>query len=167
MEGVWLKVAAFSSQNEMNIHPDILWMLFKIQFYAYSYRKLFHVFQWPTSMRWELTFLPFLFQLTLGLGSPVAWHTNETTPPETPIWSTGTLVNRGETGEKKDNGENIKPWQEESSACLRRSRSAPPTHPHGPESDPVESWLQTDFRKQDDLGNGDGCGVYRTSAVDV
>ena len=48
-----------------------------------------------TSMRWELTFLPFLFQLTLGLGSPVAWHTKETTPPETPIWSMGTLVNRG------------------------------------------------------------------------
>lgn len=55
-------------------------------------------------MRWELTFLPFLFQLTLGLGSPVAWHTNETTPPETPIWSTGTLVNRGGTAERTDKG---------------------------------------------------------------
>lgn len=59
-------------------------------------------------MRWELTFLPFLFQLTLGLGSPAAWHTNETTPPETPIWSTGTLVNRGETRERTDKEEDVK-----------------------------------------------------------
>lgn len=54
-----------------------------------------------TSMRWELTFLPFLFQLTLGLGSPAAWHTKETTPPETPIWSEGTLVNRGGAAEDR------------------------------------------------------------------
>lgn len=51
-------------------------------------------------MRWELTFLPFLFQLTLGFGSPVAWQTKETTPPETPIWSMGTLVNRGGAEER-------------------------------------------------------------------
>lgn len=57
-----------------------------------------------TSIRWELTFLPFLFQLTLGLGSPVAWQTNETTPPETPIWSTGTLVNRGGAEERGRQG---------------------------------------------------------------
>lgn len=72
-------------------------------------------------MRWELTFLPFLFQLTLGLGSPVAWHTNETTPPETPIWSTGTLVNRGGTVERTDKEEDIKTWQEEKSALLQWS----------------------------------------------
>lgn len=59
---------------------------------------------WLTSIRWELTFLPFLFQLTLGLGSPVAWHTKETTPPETPIWSTGTLVNRGGASERRRQG---------------------------------------------------------------
>lgn len=63
-----------------------------------------------TSMRWELTFLPFLFQLTFGLGSPAAWHTNETTPPETPIWSTGTLVNRGGTGERTDKEEDIRTY---------------------------------------------------------
>lgn len=79
-------------------------------------------------MRWELTFLPFLFQLTLGLGSPVAWHTNETTPPETPIWSTGTLVNRGGTAERTDKEEDIKTWQEEKSALLQRSLGDAPTH---------------------------------------
>lgn len=49
-------------------------------------------------MRWELTRFPFLFQVTFGLGSPVAWHTKDTTPPETPIMSTGTLVNLGAAG---------------------------------------------------------------------
>lgn len=38
-----------------------------------------------TSKRCEFTFLPFLFQVTRGLGSPVAWHTKEATPPDTPI----------------------------------------------------------------------------------
>lgn len=79
-------------------------------------------------MRWELTFLPFLFQLTLGLGSPVAWHTNETTPPETPIWSTGTLVNRGGTAERTDKEEDIKTRQEEKSALLQRSLGDAPPH---------------------------------------
>lgn len=56
-----------------------------------------------TSMRCELTRFPFLFQVTLGLGSPVAWQTKDTTPPETPIMSTGTLVNLGgaERSDKK------------------------------------------------------------------
>lgn len=57
-----------------------------------------------TSIRWEFTFFPFLFQLTFGLGSPVAWQTKETTPPETPIWSTGTFVKRG-SAEEQDNRE--------------------------------------------------------------
>lgn len=48
-----------------------------------------------TSIRCEFTFFPFLLQLTFGLGSPVAWQTNETTPPDTPVWSTGTFVNTG------------------------------------------------------------------------
>lgn len=88
-----------------------------------------------TSMRWELTFLPFLLQLTFGLGSPVAWHTNETTPPETPIWSTGTLVNRGGTGERTDKEKDIKSWQEEKSLLLIR-RSDPEGPPYC--RDPVE-----------------------------
>ena len=46
-------------------------------------------------MRWELTFLPFLFQLTMGFGSPDAWHTKDATPPDTPIWSPGIVVNLG------------------------------------------------------------------------
>lgn len=79
-------------------------------------------------MRWELTFLPFLFQLTLGLGSPAAWHTNETTPPETPIWSTGTLVNRGGTRERTDKEENVKVSVCASAATppCRREREGPP-----------------------------------------
>ncbi|TNN78145.1 hypothetical protein EYF80_011650 [Liparis tanakae] len=28
---------------------------------------------------------------TTGLGWPLAWHTNEATPPDTPIWSVGIL----------------------------------------------------------------------------
>lgn len=51
-----------------------------------------------TSKRWEFTFLPFLFQVTRGLGSPVAWHTKEATPPDTPIWSLGSLINLGGSG---------------------------------------------------------------------
>ncbi|TNN88376.1 hypothetical protein EYF80_001158 [Liparis tanakae] len=30
-----------------------------------------------------------------GLGSPVAWHTNEATPPEMPVWSSGVLTKLG------------------------------------------------------------------------
>lgn len=48
-----------------------------------------------TSKRWELTFLPFFIQVILGFGSPVAWHTNDATPPETPIWSSGDLTKLG------------------------------------------------------------------------
>lgn len=83
-------------------------------------------------MRWELTFLPFLFQLTLGLGSPVAWHTNETTPPETPIWSTGTLVNRGGTAERTDKEEDIRTWQEEERTALLQPVPRGRAHSHGP-----------------------------------
>lgn len=75
-------------------------------------------------MRWELTFLPFLFQLTLGLGSPVAWHTNETTPPETPIWSTGTLVNRGETVGRTDKEDYIKTGGEACASAAVHSRAS-------------------------------------------
>lgn len=49
-----------------------------------------------TSKRWELTFLPFFIQVILGFGSPVAWHTNDATPPETPVWSSGDLTKVGE-----------------------------------------------------------------------
>lgn len=49
----------------------------------------------PTSNRWELTFFPFFIQVILGLGSPVAWHTNEATPPEIPVWSSGDLTKLG------------------------------------------------------------------------
>lgn len=48
-----------------------------------------------TSKRCELTFLPFFIQVILGFGSPVAWHTNDATPPETPIWSSGDLTKLG------------------------------------------------------------------------
>lgn len=48
-----------------------------------------------TSKRWELTFLPFFIQVILGFGSPVAWHTNDATPPETPVWSSGDLTKLG------------------------------------------------------------------------
>lgn len=33
--------------------------------------------------------------MILGLGSPVAWHTNEATPPEMPVWSSGDLTKLG------------------------------------------------------------------------
>lgn len=48
-----------------------------------------------TSNRWLLTFFPFLFQTILGCGSPEAWHTKDATPPWTPFWSSGVLVNLG------------------------------------------------------------------------
>lgn len=48
-----------------------------------------------TSKRWELTFLPFFIQVILGLGSPLAWHTNDATPPEMPVWSSGDLTKTG------------------------------------------------------------------------
>lgn len=48
-----------------------------------------------TSKRWELTFLPFFIQVILGLGSPEAWHTNDATPPEMPVWSSGDLTKLG------------------------------------------------------------------------
>lgn len=48
-----------------------------------------------TSKRWELTFFPFFIHVMRGLGSPVAWHTKEATPPDSPVWSSGTLTNTG------------------------------------------------------------------------
>lgn len=60
-----------------------------------------HVGMHLTSILWELTFLPFLFQTTCGFGSPAAWHTKDTTPPDTPIWSVGIFVNLGEAGGNK------------------------------------------------------------------
>lgn len=39
--------------------------------------------------------MPFFIQVILGFGSPVAWHTNDATPPETPIWSSGDLTKLG------------------------------------------------------------------------
>lgn len=39
--------------------------------------------------------MPFFIQVILGLGSPVAWHTNEATPPEMPVWSSGDLTKLG------------------------------------------------------------------------
>ena len=35
-----------------------------------------------------------------GLGSPVAWHTKEATPPDNPVWSSGTLTKTGLPGER-------------------------------------------------------------------
>lgn len=52
-----------------------------------------------TSKRWELTFLPFFIQVILGLGSPAAWHTNDATPPEMPVWSSGDLTKLGKPEE--------------------------------------------------------------------
>lgn len=40
--------------------------------------------------------MPFFIQVILGFGSPVAWHTNDATPPETPVWSSGDLTKVGE-----------------------------------------------------------------------
>lgn len=48
-----------------------------------------------TSKRWELTFFPFFIHVIRGLGSPVAWHTKEATPPDSPVWSSGTLTKTG------------------------------------------------------------------------
>lgn len=48
-----------------------------------------------TSKRWELTFFPFFIQVMRGLGSPTAWHTNDATPPEIPVWSSGDLMKLG------------------------------------------------------------------------
>lgn len=77
---------------------------------------------WLTSMRCELTFFPFLFQLTLGLGSPVAWQTKETTPPETPIWSTGTFVNRGCAEEGKEDRRGGGGGKDEGETLARRKK---------------------------------------------
>lgn len=57
-----------------------------------------HHVHFLTSILCEFTFLPFLFQKTCGFGSPVAWQTKETTPPDTPIWSVGIFVNLGAAG---------------------------------------------------------------------
>lgn len=58
----------------------------------------------PTSKRWELTFLPFFIQVILGFGSPVAWHTNDATPPEMPVWSSGDLTKLGKPEEDEVKG---------------------------------------------------------------
>lgn len=55
-----------------------------------------------TSKRWELTFFPFFIHVIRGLGSPVAWHTKEATPPDSPIWSSGTLTKTGLPGRDRD-----------------------------------------------------------------
>lgn len=52
-----------------------------------------------TSKRWELTFFPFFIHVIRGLGSPAAWHTKEATPPDSPVWSSGTLTKTGLPGE--------------------------------------------------------------------
>ena len=43
--------------------------------------------------------MPFFIQVILGLGSPVAWHTNDATPPEIPVWSSGDLTKLGKPEE--------------------------------------------------------------------
>jgi len=59
-----------------------------------------------TSKRWELTFFPFFIQVMWGLGSPTAWHTNDATPPEIPVWSSGDLMKPGmpEGGQERNRG---------------------------------------------------------------
>lgn len=57
-----------------------------------------------TSKRWELTFLPFFIQVILGLGSPAAWHTNDATPPEMPVWSSGDLMKLGKPESRSKRG---------------------------------------------------------------
>lgn len=42
--------------------------------------------------------MPFFIQVILGLGSPAAWHTNDATPPEMPVWSSGDLTKLGMPG---------------------------------------------------------------------
>ncbi|TNN77473.1 hypothetical protein EYF80_012287 [Liparis tanakae] len=41
-----------------------------------------------------------------GLGSPTAWHTNDATPPEIPVWSSGDLMKPGmpEGGQERNRG---------------------------------------------------------------
>lgn len=57
-----------------------------------------------TSNRWELTFFPFFIQVMRGFGSPTAWHTNDATPPEIPVWSSGDLMKLGmPEGERQQN----------------------------------------------------------------
>lgn len=57
-----------------------------------------------TSNRWELTFFPFFIQVMRGFGSPTAWHTNDATPPEIPVWSSGDLMKLGmPEGERQRN----------------------------------------------------------------
>lgn len=48
--------------------------------------------------------MPFFIQVILGLGSPVAWHTNEATPPEMPVWSSGDLTKLGKPEEDQAEG---------------------------------------------------------------
>lgn len=55
-----------------------------------------------TSKRWELTFFPFFIHVMRGLGSPVAWHTKEATPPDNPVWSSGTFMKTGLPGRDGD-----------------------------------------------------------------
>lgn len=63
-----------------------------------------------TSNRWELTFFPFFIQVMRGLGSPTAWHTNDATPPEIPVWSSGDLMKLGmpKGDRQRDKGEGWK-----------------------------------------------------------
>lgn len=42
--------------------------------------------------------------MILGLGSPVAWHTNDATPPEMPVWSSGDLTKLGKPDGGKGRG---------------------------------------------------------------
>lgn len=66
-----------------------------------------------TSKRWELTFFPFFIHVIRGLGSPVAWHTKEATPPDSPVWSSGTLMKTGLPGEWKTpvtTGRSLQTW---------------------------------------------------------
>lgn len=49
--------------------------------------------------------MPFFIQVILGLGSPVAWHTNDATPPEMPVWSSGDLTKLGKSGKWEVKGQ--------------------------------------------------------------
>lgn len=80
-----------------------------------------------TSKRCEFTFLPFLFQVTRGLGSPVAWHTKEATPPDTPIWSLGSLMNLGGSGIRQE--ERGAPVGSEAHGGIPRTTELSPTPP--------------------------------------
>lgn len=59
----------------------------------------------PTSTRWLLIFLPIFNQVILGFGSPLAWHTNEATPPEMPVWFTGNVMKLGRPDEDDVTGQ--------------------------------------------------------------